>query len=171
MYSHCTSHRLNLVISKACTIPAIRNAIGVVSSVANFFRGSAKRLHVLDEMNEDLKKGKHAVKKMCETKWLDAVLTFLSLLPALHAVLENMAYSDEGTGNKAFSLLHSLASSEFIISLVILENVMTLTLPPARKLQAEYMDVLNAMNLADATLKSIQEQRTQNNECFQKLFE
>lgn len=81
------------------------------------------------------------------------------------------AYSDKGTGNKAFSLLHSLASSEFIISLVILENVMTLTLPLARKLQAEYMDVLNAMNLVDATLKSIQEQRTQNNECFQKLFE
>lgn len=78
-------------------------------------------------MNEDLKRGKHAVKKMCETRWLernDALLTFLS---SLHAVLENMAYSDEGTGNKAFSLLHSLASSEIIISLVILENVMTNT--------------------------------------------
>lgn len=41
----------------------------------------------------------------------DAVLTFLSSLPALHAVLENMAYSDEGTGNKAFSLLHLSSSS------------------------------------------------------------
>lgn len=133
-----------------------------------------KRLHALDEMNEDLKKGKHAVKKMCETRWLerhDAVLNFLSSLPTLQAVLENMAYSDEVTGNKAFSLLHSLVSSEFIISLVILENCMILTLPLARKLQAEYMDVLNALNLVDATLKRIQEQRTQNNECIQKLSE
>ncbi|XP_050517882.1 52 kDa repressor of the inhibitor of the protein kinase-like [Diabrotica virgifera virgifera] len=175
MYSHCASHRLNLVISKACTIPAIRNAVGVVSSVANFFRESAKRLHALDdERNEEIKKGKHAVKKMCETRWLerhDAVLTFLSSLPSLHATLETMVYSDQAAGNNAFSLLHSILSSEFIVSLVVLENVMTLTLPLARKLQAEYMDVLNAMTLIDATLKSMQEQRANNEECFKRLFE
>ncbi|XP_050517998.1 52 kDa repressor of the inhibitor of the protein kinase-like [Diabrotica virgifera virgifera] len=175
MYSHCASHRLNLVISKACTIPAIRNAVGVVSSVANFFRESAKRLHALDdERNEEIKKGKHAVKKMCETRWLerhDAVLTFLSSLPSLHATLETMVYSDQAAGNNAFSLLHSILSSEFIVSLVVLENVMTLTLPLARKLQAEYMDVLNAMTLIDATLKSMQEQRANNKECFKRLFE
>lgn len=174
LYSHCASHRLNLVISKACTIPSIRNAIGVVSSVANFFRESAKRLHALeDEMKEDLKKGKHAVKKMCETRWLerhDAVLAFLSSLPSLYTVLETMV-SDERAGSKAFSLMHSIVSSEFIVSLVVLENVMTLTLPLARKLQAEYMDVLSALTLVDATLKSIQEKRSKNEEYFQKLFE
>ncbi|CAG9822034.1 unnamed protein product [Phaedon cochleariae] len=174
-YSHCANHRLNLVISKACTIPSIRNAIGVVSSVANFFRESAKRLYALeDEMNEDLKKGKHAVKKMCETRWIerhDAVLTFLDSLLSLHTVLQTMANTNEVAGTKAFSLLHSIVSTEFIVSLVVLEAVMNLTLPLARKLQAEYIDVLKAMVLVDATLKSIEEQRTKSKECFKKLFD
>nr|XP_023028330.1 zinc finger MYM-type protein 1-like [Leptinotarsa decemlineata] len=41
-FTHCASHRLNLAISTACTVPSIRNAIGVISSVATSFRGSAQ---------------------------------------------------------------------------------------------------------------------------------
>ncbi|XP_054263675.1 52 kDa repressor of the inhibitor of the protein kinase-like [Macrosteles quadrilineatus] len=175
VYCHCASHKLNLVISKACSIPQIRNAVGVVSSVSNYFRDSAKRLHSLEaEMGEDFKKGKNAVKKMCETRWIerhDAVLTFLSSLPTLHIVLETMAHSNDEGGNKAFSLLHAIVSSEFIIGLVVLEHFMNLTLPLAKQLQAEYMDVLSALALVDATLKSLNEQRTDCIKNFKILYE
>ena len=39
-YTHCQSHQLNLCVVKACSIPQIRNASGVVSEVAKFFNYS-----------------------------------------------------------------------------------------------------------------------------------
>ena len=37
VYVHCASHKLNLVIVEACKIPAVRNAMGVITKVADFF--------------------------------------------------------------------------------------------------------------------------------------
>lgn len=174
IYSHCASHRLNLVISKSCTTPSIRNAVGVITSVANYFRESAKRLHKLDEaMDDSLKKGKHAVKKLCETRWIDrhdAILTFVDSLPFLHQVLESIANSDAANGSNAFSFMHSILSSEFIISVVILADVFALTLPLAKRLQAVNIDVLKAMSLVDAILKTLQSHRDESTEYFKSLY-
>ncbi|KAJ8891904.1 hypothetical protein PR048_004460 [Dryococelus australis] len=97
---HRANHRLNLAISKACSVVSIRNAIGVISSVSNFFRESAGRIHKLETEVQDrqphLKKGKHALKKM---------------------------------GSNAFSFLQALQSSEFLVSVVVLDEVFGLTLP------------------------------------------
>ncbi|KAJ8894085.1 hypothetical protein PR048_006695 [Dryococelus australis] len=140
-YSHCANHRLNLAISKACSVVSIRNAIGVIASVSNFFRKSAGRIHKLETEVQDklprLKKGKHALKKM---------------------------------GSNAFSFLHAIQSSEFLVSVVVLAEVFGLTLPLARKLQAEYMDVLEAMKLVEATLANLREQRYKSTDTFKKIF-
>lgn len=174
IYSHCANHKLNLAISKACSVACIRNAIGVISSVANFFRQSAGRLRKLDEeMHDKLKNGRHSVKQMCETRWVerhDAVLTFLNALPILPIVLDTIAQSTEGTGSDAFSYLHSILSSEFLVSVVVLADFLGLTLPLARKLQAEYMDVLTAMELVNATISSLQAHRENSIRHFKQLY-
>ena len=36
LYTHCQSHQLNLCIVKACSVPHIRNANGVVSEMSKF---------------------------------------------------------------------------------------------------------------------------------------
>ena len=43
LYTHCQSHQLNLCIVKACSVPHIRNANGVLSEIAKFFNYSPKR--------------------------------------------------------------------------------------------------------------------------------
>lgn len=176
IYSHCANHRLNLAISKACSVASIRNAMGVISSLANFFRDSAARLNALEEEmreNHDLKPGKHGLKKLCETRWIErheAVLTFMEHLPALPTVLEAIASSPEGRGNNAFAFLHSILSSEFLISVVVLAEVLGVTLPLARKLQATYIDVLKASQLVEATIQSIQEKRDNSSDTFKELY-
>ena len=37
LYTHCHSHQLNLCIVKACSLPQIRNAGGLVSEIAKIF--------------------------------------------------------------------------------------------------------------------------------------
>ncbi|KAK4873687.1 hypothetical protein RN001_013047 [Aquatica leii] len=177
IYNHCANHRLNLAISKACSVATIRNAMGVISSLAIFFRDSAARFKALEEemrKNHDLKPGKHGLKKLCETKWLErheAVLTFVEHLPALPTHLEAIASSPEGRGCNAFSFLRSILSSEFLISVVVLlAEVLEVTLPLSRKLQAEYIDVLNSSQLVEATIQSIQEKRDNSTETFKELY-
>jgi hypothetical protein len=175
-YSHCTNHRLNLAISKACSVASIRNAIGVISSMATFFRDSAARFQSLEEEmhgNHNFQARKHGLKKLCETRWIErheAVLTFIEHLPALPTVLEAIANSPGGKGSNAFAFLHSILSSEFLISVVVLAEVFGITLPLARKLQAEYMDVLSAAKLVETTIQTLQEKRDNSAETFKELY-
>ncbi|KAJ8887146.1 hypothetical protein PR048_013361 [Dryococelus australis] len=64
----------------------------------------------------------------------DAVLTFLDTLPCLPVILETISESSETKGSNAFSFLHTIQSSEFLLSVVVLAGVFGLTLPLARKL-------------------------------------
>ncbi|KAJ8890547.1 hypothetical protein PR048_010056 [Dryococelus australis] len=66
--------------------------------------------------------------------------------------------------------LKKIKSSEFLVSVVVLAEVYGLTLPLARKLQAEYMDVLEAMKFVEATLASLREQRHKSTDTFMKIF-
>ena len=50
LYTHCFSHKLNLVIVDACQVQAVRNAMGIImSKVALFFENSPKRQAALEE--------------------------------------------------------------------------------------------------------------------------
>jgi hypothetical protein len=46
-YVRCNSHCLNLVVCKSAHIPEIRNAIGQVKEIIQFFRQSSKRTLLL----------------------------------------------------------------------------------------------------------------------------
>ena len=67
-YTHCQAHQLNLCIIKACSIPDIRNANGVISEIAKFFNYSPKRQHFFESIissDNDKKK----LKDLCKTRY------------------------------------------------------------------------------------------------------
>nr|CAI5841335.1 unnamed protein product [Callosobruchus analis] len=174
-FSHCASHRLNLAICRACTVPNIRNAVGVISSVATFFRESSGRIHRLkEEMEACLSKEKQNVlKKMCETRWIErheAVLIFADVLPCVVLLLEKMSTEGDKTGASAFSLPNAVILSDFIVSLEVLADIFELTLPLARSLQATEIDVLSATKLVEATLGNLQSQRNTSVDSFKRLW-
>lgn len=37
LYVHCSTHSLNLAVSKSCSIPAIRDCLGTISQIRVFF--------------------------------------------------------------------------------------------------------------------------------------
>lgn len=49
LYIHCASHKLNLAISKACSMRSIRNAVGLVKEIINAVRESAERMNLMRE--------------------------------------------------------------------------------------------------------------------------
>ena len=48
LYVHCCSHSLNLALGHACEVHHIRQCIGLVKKVGNYFR-SAKKTNILTE--------------------------------------------------------------------------------------------------------------------------
>lgn len=174
VYTHCASHRLNLALSKACVVPSIRNCDGVISSVANFFRESAGRKSQIERVMEAClpEDKRRSIKKHVKLRWVErhkAVLTFLDIFPSLSKVLEEMVAKGDKTGATACSLLNAIKASEFLVSLVVLAEILGVTLPLARDLQAEKMDTQKSMELVEATEKALQKQRDE--EKFNSLFQ
>lgn len=50
IYLHCANHSLNLAITHPCNVTPIRNCIGTIKVVVNFFRRSNKAGHILETM-------------------------------------------------------------------------------------------------------------------------
>lgn len=97
-------------------------------------------------------------KRLCETRLIErqeAMLTFMKHLSAFPIVLEVIASSPEGRGSNVFAFMHSILSSEFLISVVVLAEVLVITLLLARELQAEYIHVLKTRQLVEATIQSM----------------
>ena len=49
LYTHFQSHHLNLCIVKACSLPKIKNASGVISEITKFYNYSPKRQHFFEQ--------------------------------------------------------------------------------------------------------------------------
>ena len=49
IYVHCASHSLNLVLSDACKVDAIRNTIGTIKEMITFIRTTEKCMDKLKE--------------------------------------------------------------------------------------------------------------------------
>ncbi|KAF5281756.1 hypothetical protein FQR65_LT14551 [Abscondita terminalis] len=111
LYTHCSSHCLNLAICKASSVTSIKNAIGVIQSVTTFCRESPKRIELFEE-------------KICMTKWIEkheALLEFYELLPVVIAFLEDVTSDSKlspSITSKADSYCSSVLKSDFIISLM-----------------------------------------------------
>lgn len=110
---------------------------------------------------------------MCETRWVErheAVLAFLDVLPCLPGILQKIADQGDRRATTAFSLLQTIMSSEFLVSLVILADILGITLPLSRSLQAIEIDILSAVQLINTTTASLQRQRETSSDAFKKLF-
>lgn len=130
IYTHCVSHRLNLVLVSSATVTGIRNAMGIITKCANYIRESAQRMAELQRtMGENYKR----IMKLCVTRWVErhaAVLRFVEILPYLPDVLEDLKEKERpGLNGSAFSLQSAIRSSEFIVSVLVLNKMFGITLP------------------------------------------
>ena len=157
-YTHCQSHQLNLCIVKACSIPQIRNASGIISEIAKFFNFSPKRQfffeHVIDTISPNEKKKK--LKDLCKTRWvqrIDSYLVFYDLYPAIIKTLESIStcsaeYGDwswhSQTLTKASGFLHQLGSFEFFLTFCITMRVLSSLRSLTIKLQKKTIDIIGA---------------------------
>lgn len=124
IYVHCAAHSLNLAVSTASNLKAIRNCLGIIEKLYNFFN-TPKRNHVLLSTieNSDVDQKIKTLKKLCATRWVqryDAVHDFIELFKFVIEALECISDWKDSSAIDASLLLKSM-DSEFLISVNIVQ--------------------------------------------------
>ena len=96
LYTHCQSHKLNLCIVKACSVPQIRTANGVISEIAKFLKYSPKRQHFFERVieSESPNETKKKQKDLCKTRWvqtIDSYTVFYDLYRYIIQIMESIS--------------------------------------------------------------------------------
>ena len=77
IYTHCSSHVLNLCIVKSINLREVSNMMDVASSISRFFSNSPKRQLLLDKYVEQIHSAnseiskRNKLKDLCRTRWVE----------------------------------------------------------------------------------------------------
>lgn len=87
LYVHCSAHSLNLAVSKSCSLPEIRDCLGTIGKIRDFFiYPKIKSILIKKIENSSLPTSKKTFKRSCETCWIEryhAIYDFLELYELL----------------------------------------------------------------------------------------
>ena len=151
-YVHCASHCLNLVLNTSSQLPAVRNMFATMSDVINFFNESPKRRAML-EVN---------LLTFCDTRFIHGHDSILRLSEHFSVVLSCLQDIDEAvnmdakTKDKSVSLLSSVSSSSFLVSLSAAKKVMSLTYTLSKYLQSPKLDMFEGTEMACSIIEHLQ---------------
>ncbi|XP_042911134.1 zinc finger MYM-type protein 1-like [Parasteatoda tepidariorum] len=169
-FVHCVAHVLNLVLVHSCEVPMIRNCLGTIKSVINFFRQSPLRDGQLKKIADENNFEHSTLIGLCETRWTEkhvAVERFAEMLPVARATLETLqstGLSDVAT--QAFQLQTAVDNSQFIVSLVILRKVFSYLIKVMQKVNVDLIATWSYAKTVSTTIGSIR-----NETQFSILFE
>ena len=176
LYLHCANHNLNLAITHSCNITPIRNCIGTVKQVVNFFRLSSKAGNLLKNHILAANPGAKQTRllKFCETRWVEHLASLGLFHEVLEFIFSTLEELDElkikSDGIQPNSLLASIQTAQFIIALVVMKPVFSLTKNLSQNLQKEDCDLSECVRYANDVHEEIKEMRTRADEKFAEMF-
>lgn len=169
VYSPCQNHMLNLSIAQASRLPNVRNAVGIMKRVISFFFDSPKKSVILrNVLGYDLE-------GLFETRWIErheGVLQFrLAIAKIIQALDMISLWGDTATSSKAAGLSLALRSTEFLVTLICLSDVLSCTMPLSRFLQSKNVDLKSAQDMMNRTVTQLNRKREMCEVKFQSVFD
>nr|XP_019581999.1 PREDICTED: 52 kDa repressor of the inhibitor of the protein kinase isoform X2 [Rhinolophus sinicus] len=169
IYTLCSSCALNMWLAKSVPVMGVSVALGTIEEVGSFFHRSPQLLLELDSVisvlfqnNEE--RGKE-LKEICRSQWTgrhDAFEILVDLLQALVLCLDginsdtNIRWNNCIAG-RAFVLCSAVTDFDFIVTIVVLKNVLSFTRAFGKNLQGQTSDVFFAASSLTAVLHSLNE--------------
>uniref|UniRef100_A0A3P9KD29 THAP domain containing 12b n=1 Tax=Oryzias latipes TaxID=8090 RepID=A0A3P9KD29_ORYLA len=164
----CSHMALNIHLANNLPFPNVQVVMETLRRITKFFETPStqaeleKAIGTHHQKNEDKAT---ALREACGCRWTEQHNVFdvlLDVLPPLLLCMDNVRDNDEGlftsaTVASAYSIAEILADFEFIVTVVILKNVLTFTRAFGRNLQGETLDVFSAANSLTAVLHSLNE--------------
>lgn len=176
LYVHCAAHSLNLAVSNSCEVPSIRNCLGTIGKLYDFFH-TPKRQSVLEKCLEEAEiRSTHGkLKQLCATRWVErytSVAIFLELYDGIVLALDRIA-EDKGwadSANAAHQLNCTVKRADFVIGLYVINQIFSYSSILCKALQQRSIDLKKACDLAEDTALEIRMLRQNANSEFHQLF-
>ena len=188
VYVHCSGHCLNLVISKSCSLPQVRNVMDRLLHCSRFFL-YPKRIRILEMIvkhNIIDSANRKPVLDLCQTRWAErhsAFQHFYQSFVFIVEALEMIAYRhhlekygdlyadwDPASRSEAQQILSSITSFEFIVVFLIVYQYLSHVAGITVKLQRKSLDIIEAHEMISEVAKVYQTTRTDVDTSFGKIF-
>lgn len=192
LFTHCSSHVLNLVVAHSCSVQSLRNMVSTINELFLFYDKSPKRQRQLETVLAvfvpDNKKQK--LKGLCKTRWVERHDCFDTLfelyqyvVTSLHAMVFPARYPDipepadeswdwdRKTRTDATGLHASLSAFEGIISLIVLKNGLYPVKGLSQKLQKRDKDIYDAYKDIDFVREEVRSLRCNIEETWKEWYE
>lgn len=173
-YVHCYAHILNLCIVDACSKQVqIRNSLGILKELHNFFSASTKRTSLFKEnlKNKSFAGGNQSLKSLSDTRWncrIEACNTVLQNFDEITSTLQAISESDPKNGSQAEALLNNIESFQFIFCLILIQRILKITDKLSKSLQSDTISFSAVNELVSVTKECLNEFR--NEDFFEKLW-
>ncbi|XP_068187615.1 THAP domain containing 12a isoform X2 [Antennarius striatus] len=164
--STCT---LNASLANGMALSGVQLVLSILKKIDSFFSQSSllqlELEHAISIFFADREGKAKELREICQTSWTGRNDTFEVAAEILEALLlcvdsvhdnEDMRWSDEVT-HGALEISRALANFEFIMALVVLKNIMTLTQAFGKNVQGTVIDTHFATTSLKAVLHSLQE--------------
>nr|XP_034992903.1 52 kDa repressor of the inhibitor of the protein kinase-like [Zootoca vivipara] len=135
LFFHCSSHKLNLVVNDASTLPEIRNIIATVQDTISFFSESSARRNLGPNLS-----------RLCETRRSEKYKSIRNFSESFHEIvnaLEHLSVEGNYATRTSAHLLHCVVTKpSFIVGLVMIAEYSAILEPAANVLQGKNMDLI-----------------------------
>ncbi|KAK3909297.1 52 kDa repressor of the inhibitor of the protein kinase [Frankliniella fusca] len=157
----CFNHKLNLSIAQSNKVVCIRNAVGTMKECITFFDASSKRQRVLKlKLGHGLSGIRH-----------DGVLQFSLDLPKMLEALQTIStWADSAASSKANSLRNSMTDSFFLVSVLCLSDILSLTSPLSKILQKKNLSLDEASSMIVNLLSVVSQRRSDAEQHFGDIW-
>ncbi|NXG40866.1 P52K kinase, partial [Psilopogon haemacephalus] len=169
VYTLCSSCALNVWLAKSVPVVGVSIALGTMEEVCCLFHQSPQLLVELDNtisvLFQDNEAKGNELKQICRSQWTGRHDTFEVLVDLVQALVlcldavssdSSVRWSNFIVG-RAFVLSSALTDFDFIVTIVILKNVLSFTRAFGKNLQGQTIDVFFAASSLTAVLHSLNE--------------
>ena len=166
VYIHCCAHRLNLALVD--TVKAVTAAEDFFSflQMPYVFMSSSKAHEIFLEQQKVLKLCQEIrLKKLSDTRWACRHSSIKAIAATVKAVIVSLEIITDGEDREkaveANGLLVQVKKFQFLLCLLTFQQLFGITVKLSDVLQAEKLDFAGAVNYIEATITTLQSQRTE----------
>jgi len=149
LYTHCSSHALNLVIAHSCSLPFVRNVLGNVKETFLFFSASPKReallIDTVEKSNLHSSNSRSVLLELCKSHLAERDDSYMHFYQAFCYIVKTLKviafglHDDEGFDSqlaekgqwdrenktRATCLLNSLCDLSFIVTFLTVYKLLS----------------------------------------------
>ena len=163
-FFHCSSHKINLVINDLNDVSEVRNTVGTIKEIINFFRDSPlRRKHIPN------------IPLFCETRWTSKYKSLRifseNIILIINALQDLTTTGNANTKQRAFQLYNSCINSTFLVCLFIMAEYSAILEPVTNVLQGVDQNLYSAKKQISILLQMFKNHRETAQTAFENIWE